>query len=227
MLRNLKVGFVFQNFNLLPPYERAAKRTDDAAQLYGGTPFAKEWPRPAPKRPCSWWDWATGWIHEPSAAFPCGQQQRVAIGPGRPQSTGRPFCSPMNQPETWIHGRARDVLQMFQKLNEEEGHHPSFSSPTTRTLLRHTQASHIRMKDGVICSRKARRKNMVRQNIKWPKTVKANGTPASSPVTKPARDITKPAGESLRTGFTQCAAPQRHAVASNLSWISIIGTLLL
>ena len=143
MLRNQKIGFVFQNFNLLPrttalenvmmpltytteptPNNEARKRAEDLLQRVGlGEHFD----------------------HEPSQ-LSGGQQQRVAIARAL---INRPPLLFADEPTGNLDSStSEEVLRLFEQLNEEEGvtiilvtHDPNVAEHAKRV---------IRIRDGVI-----------------------------------------------------------------------------
>ncbi len=143
MLRNQKIGFVFQNFNLLPrttalenvmmpltytteptPNNEARKRAEDLLRRVGlGEHFD----------------------HEPSQ-LSGGQQQRVAIARAL---INRPPLLFADEPTGNLDSStSEEVLRLFEQLNEEEGvtiilvtHDPNVAEHAKRV---------IRIRDGVI-----------------------------------------------------------------------------
>ena len=77
MIRNQKIGFVFQSFNLLPRTTRAGER-DDAAGLHRREPSPSARPASGPTRLLERVGLGDRLDHEPSQ-LSGGQQQRVAI----------------------------------------------------------------------------------------------------------------------------------------------------
>ncbi len=116
LLRNSKIGFVFQNFNLLP---RTSAIANVQVPLLYSTESISD--REAHER-------ATAMLklvglgdrmhHEPSQ-LSGGQQQRVAIARAL---INRPSLLFADEPTGNLDSRtSKEILEMFQKLNEEEG----------------------------------------------------------------------------------------------------------
>jgi macrolide transport system ATP-binding/permease protein len=142
-LRNTKIGFVFQNFNLLtrtsalnnarmpldyspahPSDNESRKRADSLLQLVG---------------------LAGRMDHEP-AALSGGQQQRVAIARSLINS---PQLLLADEPTGNLDSRTtEEVLRMLQRLNREEGLTVIIVTHD-ESVARHAQRV-IRMKDGII-----------------------------------------------------------------------------
>src|SRR5436309_5238152 len=143
MVRNKKIGFVFQNFNLLPRTSAlenilmplnytAANLSDHEARNRGMALMEKV-------------GLGDRMDHEPSQ-LSGGQQQRVAIARALINNPPLLFA---DEPTGNLDSRtSREILEMFQKLNEEEG--------ITIMLVTHDAgvASHarrtIRIADGLI-----------------------------------------------------------------------------
>ena len=140
-VRNRKLGFVFQNFNLLP-------RTSALENVMMPLAYAEVSDREARQR-------ATELLvrvglgdrldHHPSQ-LSGGQQQRVAIARSL---VNRPRLLFADEPTGNLDSRtSKEVLEMFQRLNEEEGitiilvtHDPGVAEHAKRV---------IRMRDGRI-----------------------------------------------------------------------------
>ncbi len=142
-LRNAKIGFVFQNFNLLP-------RTSALNNVRMPLDYSPAHPsdtdsRAHATRMLGIVGLADRMDHEP-AALSGGQQQRVAIARSL---INRPELLLADEPTGNLDSQtAEEVLRMLQRLNEEEG--------LTVIIVTHDEAvaRHvkriIRVKDGVI-----------------------------------------------------------------------------
>jgi ABC-type lipoprotein export system ATPase subunit len=116
MVRNKKIGFVFQNFNLLP-------RTQALEQVmmpltYTATHMSEREGRARAMAMLELVGLGDRTHHEPSQ-LSGGQQQRVAIARAL---VNRPPLLFADEPTGNLDSKtSREVLQMFQRLNEEEG----------------------------------------------------------------------------------------------------------
>ena len=142
-LRNRKMGFVFQNFNLLP-------RTSALANVMMPLTYADHFitDKEARKRAEHLLN-VVGLgerMHHETTQLSGGQQQRVAIARALINQPPVLFADePTGNLDTHT---TEDVLKMFQRLNDEEGitiilvtHDPNVANHTKRV---------IRMSDGVI-----------------------------------------------------------------------------
>ena len=143
MVRNRKIGFVFQSFNLLP-------RTSALANVmmplsYTATHLSEKQARQCAEQTLELVGLADRSHHHPSQ-LSGGQQQRVAIARAL---INRPPVLLADEPTGNLDSRtAEDVLRMLQKLNADEGitiilvtHDANVVRDTRRV---------VRMKDGVI-----------------------------------------------------------------------------
>src|SRR5258708_213345 len=141
--RNTKIGFVFQNFNLLP-------RTSALLNARMPLDYSPAHPSDADSRRHAETmlqivGLADRMDHEP-AALSGGQQQRVAIARSL---INRPQLLLADEPTGNLDSRTtEDVLQMLQRLNAEEGL-TIIIVTHDEGVARHAQRI-IRMKDGVI-----------------------------------------------------------------------------
>jgi ABC-type lipoprotein export system ATPase subunit len=143
VVRNRKIGFCFQNFNLLPRTSALENVTMPLTYAHEHIPDA-EWKRRG-ERLLDRVGLADRMDHEPSQ-LSGGQQQRVAIARAL---INNPPVLLADEPTGALDSRtSEEILRLFQKLNEEEGvtiivvtHDADVAAHTQRT---------IRIRDGRI-----------------------------------------------------------------------------
>ena len=143
MVRNRKIGFVFQNFNLLP--RTSAVDNVMMPLTYTASHLSEKESRKRAEQVLDLVGLGDRMDHEPSQ-LSGGQQQRVAIA--RALINHPPLLFADEPTGNLDSHTTEDVLKMCEKLNEEEGitiiivtHDPN--------VARHCKRL-IRMKDGVI-----------------------------------------------------------------------------
>lgn len=133
-LRNRKIGFVFQSFNLLP----RQPAVDNVALPLRYSGVSRRERRTASERALARVDLADRMDHRPDQ-LSGGQKQRVAIARALVTS---PAIILADEPTGSLDQKTgRDILQLFRSLNEEEGvtviivtHDPQIAAATRRTL---------------------------------------------------------------------------------------------
>jgi ABC-type lipoprotein export system ATPase subunit len=116
LLRNRKIGFVFQNFNLLP--RTSALENVIMPLIYAAQPVAAMETRKRAEETLQRVGLGDRLDHEPSQ-LSGGQQQRVAIARALIHHPPLLFA---DEPTGNLDSRtSEEVLQLFKQLNEEEG----------------------------------------------------------------------------------------------------------
>jgi macrolide transport system ATP-binding/permease protein len=206
-LRNSKIGFIFQNFNLLP-------RTTAFANVRLPLDYSPAHPsdieaRRSAESLLQLVGLADRMAHE-STELSGGQQQRVAIARSL---INRPSLLLADEPTGNLDSRTtEEVLRMLQRLNREEG--------LTLIVVTHDEnvARHcnriIRMKDGMIAEEGA-------------PTDSAHVNPSGANVVAPGKDSTEAAPwhglrNALRITRTALHALRRNVMRSALTCLGIV-----
>jgi len=217
LLRNQKIGFVFQNFNLLP--RLSALENVMVPMAYAGSRLSNEECRARARALLVRVGLGDRVDHEP-ARLSGGEQQRVAIARAL---VNEPSVLIADEPTGNLDSKTgHEVLGMFQKLNAEDG--------ITMILVTHDEsvarhaARTIRIRDGLIekpapppaSPTKALRKPV--EEVAEPPTSRFGwGEPPPRPALRRAG-----LGDYVRTTRTAVRALQRNVLRSVLTTLGII-----
>jgi macrolide transport system ATP-binding/permease protein len=218
-LRNSKIGFVFQNFNLLP-------RTSALNNARMPLDYSPDHPSDTESRGraeamLGHMGLAERMDHEP-AALSGGQQQRVAIARSL---INRPQLLLADEPTGNLDSRTtEEVLLMLQRLNREEGLTVIIVTHD-ESVARHAQRI-IRMKDGVIVDEGPPPPNLVGTSEMESRSIGTSSPSSPSPVL-PAPIAPQRSGffqfkNAVRTGRMSLRALRRNVMRSLLTCLGIV-----
>ena len=124
-IRNKRIGFVFQNFNLLP---KANALKNVMVPLIYGDGKDEECEESVPWRCWRWWEWTGRADHRPNE-LSGGQKQRVAIARAM---INDPAIILADEPTGALDSKTGHmVMDLFHRLHEEQG--------KTIVLITHSQ----------------------------------------------------------------------------------------
>ena len=207
-LRNTKIGFVFQNFNLLTRTSALnnARMPLDYSPAHPSDTDTRE----HAERMLKVVGLAERMDHEPSA-LSGGQQQRVAIARSL---INHPQLLLADEPTGNLDSRTtEEVLRMFQQLNEQEG--LTIIIVTHDESVAHHAQRIIRMKDGVIVD-----EGPGAQSSAASRTDNANNLPPPPGV--PSHKNASTLKHMLRTGRMALRALRRNVMRSMLTCLGIV-----
>jgi macrolide transport system ATP-binding/permease protein len=206
-LRNTKIGFVFQNFNLLTRTSALnnARMPLDYSPAHPSDTDTRE----HAEKMLEVVGLAERMDHEPSA-LSGGQQQRVAIARSL---INHPQLLLADEPTGNLDSRTtEEVLRMFQQLNEQEGL-TIIIVTHDESVARHAQRI-IRMKDGVIVDEGPGAQSDVAKRAEGANLPPAPGVPPH----KKASNLK----HMLRTGRMALRALRRNIMRSMLTCLGIV-----